>query len=242
VGVAVQDRLGAMGRDHPLEGGRVGEAAQGRRAFRQRGMVEEDDTAEISRARLGEQRGEGVELRAPEPARRHQRPGRLPGGQADDRDVAANAQIGERRIAGVAGRPPGERRAEQRHRRPHIGVVISRHEAHVERVAERLHPGRSAAELGRHADVDEVARDRDVIGALGPQVHDQALEHRHVVEPFAPALPVDVAHEALEPEVRAEGRRRGRQMRVGDVRDREAHGPPGQGTCVGGPPPLTAPQ
>ena len=50
----------------------------------------------------------------------------------------------------------------------------------------RLHPQRRALELGGHADIDQIASDGDVIGALRAQIRDQALQQRHVVEPFAP--------------------------------------------------------
>ena len=116
--------------------------------------------------------------------------------------------------------------------------MVAGHEADVVRVAERLHPGRGAAEFGRHADVDEIAGDRHVVGTLGAQVLDEAGEQRHVVEPLAPALPVDVAHEALEAEIGEAGQRGGRKVRVGDMRDGEDHGRPVL-QARGGAPPLT---
>ena len=103
--------------------------------------------------------------------------------------------------------------------------MIARHEADVRRIAERLHPSRSAAEFNRHSDIDEVTCHRDVVGALCPQILDQAREQGHVVQTLAPALPVDVAHEALDAEVGETGEGRRAEMWVRDMRDRETHGP-----------------
>ncbi len=114
--------------------------------------------------------------------------------------------------------------------------MIAGHETDVRGVAERLHPSRRAAEFSRHADIDEIACHRDVVGALLPQILDEAREQSHVVQPLAAALPVDVAHEALEAEVGEAGEGRRTKMRVCDMRDREAHARPGS---YGAAPPFT---
>ena len=72
-----------------------------------------------------------------------------------------------------------------------------------------------------------------MIGTLGAQILDQALEHAHVVQPFAPALPVDEAHDALEPQIGEAGHGRRAQMRIGDMRNDEAHA---LGALLGDPP------
>jgi hypothetical protein len=41
-----------------------------------------------------------------------------------------------------------------------------------------------------------------MVRALRAQILDQALQERHVVEPFTPPLPVDEPHDALEPQIR----------------------------------------
>ena len=101
--------------------------------------------------------------------------------------------------------------------------MIAGHEADVGSLAQGLHPQRRALELGRHADIDQIPGDGDVIGALGAQVRDQALQKRHVVEPFAPALPVDESHDPLETQIGEARHGRRAQVRVGDMRDGEAH-------------------
>ena len=62
-----------------------------------------------------------------------------------------------------------------------------------------------------------------MIGTLGAQILDQALEHAHVVEPFAPPLPIDEAHDALKPQIGEARHGRRAQMRIGDMRNDEAH-------------------
>ena len=140
-------------------------------------------------------------------------------------DLPANAKVGEDRRAArlVACGPGRKRRLEKRHGRAHVGVVIAGNEADVGRVAERPHPQRRAAELGRHADIDEIAGDGDMIGALRAQIRDEPRQQGHVVEPLASPLPVDEPHDALQPQIGEAGHRRGAQVRVGDVRDRKAH-------------------
>ena len=128
--------------------------------------------------------------------------------------------------ARVARRPGLERRFEHGHRSADIGVVIAGNEAHVVGIAERLHPEGGEAELGGHADIDQIAGHRDMVRALCAQILDEAGEDAHVVQPLAAALPVDVAHEALEAKIGEARQWRGRKMRIGDMRDREAHAPP----------------
>ena len=171
-------------------------------------------------------RRQRLDLPRAEPAGRHQRPGRRRRAEADQRDVAAHPH--ERkglavRVFGVALGPRRERRGEVGHRVAHIGVVVAGREGHVRRLAERPHPFRRATKLRRQRDVDEIAGDRDMVGLLGAHVGDQTGERRHVAEAFAPALPVDVAHEALEPHL-VEARPRQRpEMDVGEMGDGEAH-------------------
>src|SRR5271154_4396936 len=62
-----------------------------------------------------------------------------------------------------------------------------------------------------------------MIGTLGAQILDQALEDAHVVEPFAPPLPIDEPHDALEPQIGEARHGRRAQMRIGDMRNDEAH-------------------
>ena len=128
------------------------------------------------------------ELRLAQLSRRHQRAGRHAGAQADDRHLASNAKVG-RSPRGAAYRlwsRGRERCLEKRHGRAHVGVVIAGNEADVGRVAERPHPQRRAAELGRHADIDEIAGDGDMIGALRAQIRDEPGQQGHVVEPLRP--------------------------------------------------------
>ena len=54
--------------------------------------------------------------------------------------------------------------------------MIPGHEANIIRLAQRLHPQCGALELDGHADIDQISGDRDMIGTLGTQVLDQALE------------------------------------------------------------------
>src|ERR1700722_7223915 len=62
-----------------------------------------------------------------------------------------------------------------------------------------------------------------MIRALRAQILDQALQERHVVEPFTPPLPVDEPHDALEPQIGEARHGRGAQVRVGDAGESEAH-------------------
>ena len=60
-------------------------------------------------------------------------------------------------------------------------------------------------------------------GLWAAHVGDQPGERRHVARAFALALPVDVAHEPLEPHLVEARQRHGPEMDIGEMGDGEAH-------------------
>ena len=226
--MAVQDQFGAVARDDGLEFARVGQVAHRGCARKQRGMMNEDDARQSAPPRFVEQPGEPMELVLADVPRRHQRPRRHAGRQADQRDIVAHAQ--KRVAAGrldpqIAGRPRREQRRQIGHRAMRIGVVIARREADVGGRPERVHPRGGRRKFGRQPDVHDIAGHRDVIGPLTAQIGDEAPQHAHIVEALAPALPVDVAQRPLGGEIAQAQRRHRTQVRVGEMGDRKAHEP-----------------
>ena len=175
--MAVQDQFGAVARDDGLEFARVGQVAHRGCARKQRGMMNEDDARQSAPPRFVEQPGEPMELVLADVPRRHQRPRRHAGRQADQRDIVAHAQ--KRVAAGrldprIAGRPRREQRRQIGHRAMRIGVVIARREADVGGRPERVHPRGGRRKFGRQPDVHDIAGHRDVIGPLTAQIGDEA--------------------------------------------------------------------
>jgi hypothetical protein len=104
---------------------------------------------------------------------------------------------------------------------PDIGVVIAGNRRDQVRRADALEPAQCRRKLGLECEIDEVAGDRDVVGDLGPQVRHQHVEHVAAVIFVPVARPVEVAERALAQELAELRSGQGRQMRIGQMRQRE---------------------
>ena len=108
--------------------------------------------------------------------------------------------------------------------RPHIGVVIAGHERHVLRCAEAGEKGGGAGKLGGQADIDEVAEDGDVVRLPRAEVALDRCEGGRVVMHRAAQAPVHIADEALADELGGARLGQRRQMRIGEMGEREHEG------------------
>src|SRR5216684_2127886 len=79
----------------------------------------------------------------------------------------------------------------------HIGIVISRHHAHVGGPPQGFEPMACMGELGRERDIDEIAGDGHVVGLPAMKVAGDGIERIAAMEPTAAAPPIDVAEQAL---------------------------------------------
>ena len=213
-----------MPRDQRFEGARIRQAAPDRRALAMRRMMQHDDARQFSRTRLFEKPREGVALRGAEPTGGDKRRRRHARGQADQSHLATHAQIRKRgQPVFVARRPCRKGAREMRQRRRHIGVVIARREAHVAGRAQALHHRPRQHEFIGQPDVREIAGHGDMIGPLRWNVGDQRVEHAHVVDAGAAALPVDPAGQPLAREIARARPRQGAEMQVGQMGEQEGH-------------------
>ena len=106
---------------------------------------------------------------------------------------------------------------------PHIGIMIARHQGHVEPASPAHRARRAPAGIRRAARDDEIAGDRDVVGLLCLEVGDdaRAAPRPGGSPPLAP--PVDVAGDALadqldQPRLAASGAK----MRIRHMRQQES--------------------
>jgi hypothetical protein len=108
----------------------------------------------------------------------------------------------------------------------HIGIVISRHHAHIGRPPQCFKPPARMGELGREGDIDEIACDGDMVRLPAVKVMGNGIERIAAMAATAAAPPVDVADETLRREF-PHGRLRHRaKMRVRQMCEHEwfAHG------------------
>ena len=176
---------------------------------------------------LGRQVGqlpiERIELRAAEPAGGHQRRCRHRRGYADQRQRPAPAHERKRRAVGlgIAAQIWLEGVDEMMPRGAHIGVVIAGHDRDLLRRADAFEPRLRRLELRLQRQIDEIAGHRDVVRPLRLQVGDQRIQHLAAVIFVAVAGPVEIAKRALADEIAHPRRGQRRQMRIGQMRQRE---------------------
>ena len=97
--------------------------------------------------------------------------------------------------------------------------MVAGDHGHILRRTQALHPGQRVDVLLRQADVDEVARDGDVVGRLGLEVGDDALEHVHPVGIAAFAQPIHVAEQPFDIPIARSETGDGTQVHVREMRD-----------------------
>ena len=88
--------------------------------------------------------------------------------------------------------------------------------------ADTLQPGLGRSKLGFEREVDEVAGDRDVIRLLRLHVRHQRIEHAAGMELVAVARPVEIAERTFAGELAKPQRGQRRQMRIGQMGQRES--------------------
>ena len=108
----------------------------------------------------------------------------------------------------------------------HVGIVISRHHAHIGRPPQCFEPPPRMGELGRERDVDEIAGDGDVVRLPAVNVVRNGIERIAPVSAMAAAPPIDVAQQALRGEFPHARPRQRTEMRVGQMCEHKwfAHG------------------
>ena len=102
-----------------------------------------------------------------------------------------------------------------------IGIVIAGNDADAVRRADALQPRLRRREFCFQRQVDQIAGDRDVVRLLRLQVRDQRIEHLAAMEFLPVALPVEIAERAFAREIAQAARRQRRQMRIGQMGQRE---------------------
>ena len=169
---------------------------------------------------------ERIELRAAKPAGGHQRRRRHRRGDPDQRQRSAPAHEWKRRAVrrGITAQILPERAGETMPRRPHIGVVIAGNDGDPLRRADAFEPGLRRGELRFQRQIDEVAGHRDVVRPLRLHVGDQCVQHLAAVIFVAVAGPVEIAQRTLAREIPKPRLGQRRQMRIGQMRQRERFG------------------
>ena len=99
--------------------------------------------------------------------------------------------------------------------------MIAGHDRDALGRADAFQPGPGRFEFGSQRQVDEIAGDRDLIRRLRLHVRQQRVEHVAAMEFVAVAGPVEVAERALAGEIAKPRRRQRRQMRIGQMGQRE---------------------
>jgi hypothetical protein len=106
----------------------------------------------------------------------------------------------------------------------HIGVVIAGYHRDPLRRADAFKPGLCRGEFRLQRQIDEIAGHRDVVRPLRLHVGDQRVQHLAAVIFVAVAGPVEIAERTLAGEIAKPRRGQGRQMRIGQMRQRESIG------------------
>ena len=181
-------------------------------------MVDQEQAEEVAAIEGVQQAREGVELILSHPTGGEPWGGGNGRADIDDRDRATFAQAGEDRIGAVA-QPLAPGRETFGGVPRHEGVVIAGADGDVAGIAERLQPGAGGLELGGGGEVDEVAGEGDVIGAVGANIVGEGPQNlRLMLWPLA--SPGEGAQSPLGEDVGARQRiGRRLQMRVGQVRE-----------------------
>ena len=99
--------------------------------------------------------------------------------------------------------------------------MIAGNDSDLLRRADAFEPGLRGLELRLQRQIDEIAGDRDVVRPLRLHVGDQRIQHLAAVIFVAVAGPVEIAERALAGEIADTRRRQRRQMRIGQMRQRE---------------------
>ena len=162
-------------------------------------------------------------------AGRHEWQCRDSGIHANQRDALANPQIGERRqhsrlpcpIIAQHMRAKLLRHCTERAR--HIGIMIARDHADALRPAERGEMALRQRKFRGIADIDEIPGQRNMIDGLFPDVGNERIEHHHVVNRCACAMPVQGACQPLVEEVAQGNSRQWADMGIGKMSEQEGH-------------------
>ncbi len=104
----------------------------------------------------------------------------------------------------------------------HIGVVVPGYDGDIGRRSECPQPERGPGELGGQGDVDDIAGDRDVIGAGPHQVTDERVQHFGAVDVHPSKSPGQVPEHTLVEHRRRCGREPRRNVRIRKVGKHEA--------------------
>ena len=187
--VAMQQKLDALFGKDTLQSRRVGQAPQITPQRTDRWMMDEYD-AERS-ARLIERFGEPRKLPPAEPARRHERAGRHAGRKRDQRDITAPPHKRKTVETVVAAHIVAPERGGRLLDAAHIDVVIAGYNGDVARRPDRFEPLPRALVFVGQRQVDQIAGDRDVIGAVRLEIAGDGGKNFRPVNVFAFALPVD---------------------------------------------------
>src|SRR5262249_51811171 len=107
-------------------------------------------------------------------------------------------------------------------RRAHIGVVIAGDRGHEFRRPDAREPFARRWKFCLQREIDEIARDGDVIGRLRLHVGDQRVQHVAPVIPSAIAGPIEVTQRALPRELGQPRPGQRRQMWVRQMRELES--------------------
>ena len=102
-----------------------------------------------------------------------------------------------------------------------IGVVIAGDDGDAIRRADAFQPCQRRRKLGFQREIDEIARDRNVVRRLRLHVRHQRIEHVAAVEFMAIAGPVEIAERALSGQLGKPRRRQWRKMRIGQMGQRK---------------------
>ena len=159
-------------------------------------------------------------------AGRHEGRGRARGCHTDQRDCAAHLEIGEClaipwRISSVACHPGAPGAAHFVERAGNVGVVIAGHDRDIISAAEQFQPLPGHVDLYVEGEIDQVARDGDVVWRGRLHVCNDRV-YDIVVQKLPPvAVPVYVACDPLGDQIAIGYIGKRAKMDVGDMREPE---------------------
>ncbi|MGY3361090.1 hypothetical protein ACVWZK_007753 [Bradyrhizobium sp. GM0.4] len=221
--VSMQDQLDAVAFQKRQQPGGVSHALVARAGLQ--GMMHQQHAKDVLGCEPLEHLFERRELFASERACRHQRQGGHRRGQADQCERPAPAQARKADTAIVARKIGREGFAEAMKGSADISVVIAGNRGDAVGRTDAVEPGARRRELRLQRQIDEIACDRDVVGTLRLHVGDKGVEHLAALVFVTVARPVDIAERALAGELDQPRLRQRRQMRVGQMGEREgSHG------------------
>ena len=105
-----------------------------------------------------------------------------------------------------------------------IDVVISRHDSDVRRRTYASKPTKRRLVFGRQTEIDEIARDRDMVGAERNRIRYQLIGCLGLVNATPLSNPIGIAKQTLRIPIPPCSTKNRRQVHVGKVRERESLG------------------